>query len=118
MTAKSRGKRNSNAPRPELARQRATHASSSPAAPKKAAGGLPPLPDWDWRTFPVYFAFSVGGFAGLYLGLLSYWSGNDWFQLIVFVTFAMLLGWGLSRIMVRWTLSRKWGRLKAKPEES
>ena len=28
------------------------------------------MPAWKWKTFPVYFAFSMGGFIGLYVGVL------------------------------------------------
>ncbi|MEZ4482085.1 MAG: hypothetical protein R3B97_13215 [Dehalococcoidia bacterium] len=34
-------------------------------------------------------------------------TGNRWFTIVVFSAFAMLLGWGLSRILVRWLIHRK-----------
>ena len=101
MPSKSRRKRDSNAPRPELAR-------SSPAPAKAATPGQPrALTEWNWMTFPVFFAFSLGGFLGLYLGILTEATNNGWFEIVVFSGFAMLLGWGLSRIVVRWLVRRR-----------
>ena len=101
MPSKTRRKRDTNAPRPELAR-------SSPAPAK---GPIPTQPrqlgEWNWKTFPVFFAFSLGGFLGLYLGILTEATNNGWFEIVVFSGFAMLLGWGLSRIVVRWLVRRR-----------
>lgn len=100
-TSKNRRKRDSNTPRPELARP-------LPAAARHQSHPTPGvLGDWRWRTFPVFFAFALGGFLGLYLGILTESTSNRWFTLVVFSTFAMLLGWGLSRILVRWMMKRK-----------
>lgn len=101
MTAKSRRKRDTNAPRPELTRPAHT-------PPRHAASAQPrALAEWKWSTFPVFFAFSLGGFLGLYLGILTESTSNGWFRIIVFSGFAMLLGWGLSRILVRWLVHRR-----------
>ena len=71
------------------------------------------LPPWRWKTFPVYFAFSVGLFLGVYGGAIgaitaSGDDGNSAFFLIVSVLAAILLGFGLSRIVVRWMTQRNW----------
>jgi hypothetical protein len=68
------------------------------------------LTEYRWLTFPVYFAFSVGLFAGLYLGIVSAAVDNTWFTLIVFTASAMLMGWALSRLVVRWMVRRNWVR--------
>jgi hypothetical protein len=70
------------------------------------------MPAWHWRTFPVYFAFAVGGFVGLYMGLIAGAAANDGNDLVWVVTFAfwaILLGFGLSRLTSRWMISRNWG---------
>ncbi|MEO6397174.1 MAG: hypothetical protein ABIP13_01785 [Tepidiformaceae bacterium] len=64
------------------------------------------MPPWKWKTFPVYFAFSVGGFVGLYFGVIVQSVGNSALTYAVFVTFALLLGFGLSRLTTRFLLSR------------
>ena len=69
-----------------------------------------PLPKWNWRTFPVYFAFAVGGFLGLYMGLIAGATANETVQLVFFVFWALLLGFGLSRLTSRWMMSRSWGQ--------
>ncbi len=73
-----------------------------------------PLPEWKWRTFPVYFAFSLGAFIGLYLGLIVAAIGNGWAGTAVFVTVALMLGLGLSRLTTRWLLTRRFMQRRAK----
>lgn len=68
------------------------------------------MASWHWRTFPVYFAFSLGGFIGLYLGIISQAVNNSILSLVVFILFATLLGFGLSRITTRVMISRNWVR--------
>ena len=76
------------------------------------AGSGPPayvpvaMPAWKWKTFPVYFAFSMGGFIGLYVGVLVEWRNNLALTYGVFVAFALLLGFGLSRLTTRFLISR------------
>lgn len=67
-----------------------------------------PMPSWRWKTFPVYFAASAGGFIGLYLGVIVQAAGNSALTYAVFVTFALLLGFGLSRLTTRFLISRNW----------
>lgn len=89
---------------------------AQPAATgSQAVGGYQPtpMPVWRWRTFPVYMAFSVGGFFGLYMGLLAGATGGDSvFTMVAFVFWALLLGFGLSRLVSRWMLSRGWSRAR------
>lgn len=66
------------------------------------------MPDWKWKTFPVYFAFSVGGFIGLYMGVIVAGVENSVFTTVVFVAFALMLGFGLSRVSTRFLISRQW----------
>lgn len=73
-----------------------------------------PLPEWRWRTFPVYFAFSLGSFVGLYLGLIVAATGEGWLVTAVFVAVAIMLGLGLSRLTTRWVVSRRWTRPRPK----
>jgi VIT1/CCC1 family predicted Fe2+/Mn2+ transporter len=89
-------------------------ANPAPAAPG-VAPQMPPrvsaaMAPWHWRTFPVYFAFSLGGFIGLYLGIISQAVNNSILSLVVFILFASLLGFGLSRITTRVMVSRNWVR--------
>ena len=66
------------------------------------------MPDWKWKTFPVYFAFSIGGFIGLYFGVLVQAAENSALTYAVFVAFALLLGFGLSRLTTGFLISRNW----------
>lgn len=72
------------------------------------------MPNWEWRTFPVYFAFSLGGFIGLYMGLVAGATSNNTVSLIVFTVWAILLGFGFSRITSRWMMSHNWGRRRTR----
>jgi hypothetical protein len=104
MASRSRRRRDSNAPRPELARQ---DQPTRPQPKAASAAAAPPVPEWKWKTFPVFFAFAAGGFVGLYLGVLAQATDNQWLSLVVFTSFAMLLGWALSRFVVRWMMLRR-----------
>ncbi|MBA4180958.1 MAG: hypothetical protein C0506_10255 [Anaerolinea sp.] len=66
------------------------------------------MPEWKWRTFPVYFGFALGGFVGLYFGVIVAGVDNSAFTTVVFIGFALLLGFGLSRISTRFLISRQW----------
>lgn len=71
------------------------------------------MPVWRWRTFPVFMAFAVGGFLGLYMGILAGATGGDsTFTLAVFVFWALLLGFGLSRLVSTWMISHGWSRTR------
>ena len=85
-----------------------------PVQPSGDVGGGAPshvpvaMPNWKWKTFPVYFAFSVGGFIGLYFGVIVQATENSALTSGVFVGFALLLGFGLSRLTTRFLISRNW----------
>lgn len=96
-------------------RKRSGGNAASPPQAAQAVGGYQPtpMPAWRWRTFPVYMAFAVGGFLGLYMGLLAGATGGDSvFTMVVFVFWALLLGFGLSRLVSRWMISRGWSRAR------
>ena len=73
-----------------------------------------PLPDWRWKTFPVFFALAAGGFIGLYAGIVVQAANNAAISTLVFVAFALPLGFGFSRLSTRWLLSRRLVRARAK----
>lgn len=68
------------------------------------------MPKWQWRTFPVYFAFAIGGFLGLYMGIIAGATNNGAVTAVFFGLWAVLLGFGLSRLTSTWLLSRGWRR--------
>ncbi|GBD22490.1 hypothetical protein HRbin29_00121 [bacterium HR29] len=98
-------------------RKRKVGGTAQPQSPPQRTAALEralrPLPEWKWRTFPVYFAFSLGAFVGLYLGLIAA-AGPAWLGTAVFVTVAILLGLGLSRLTTRWLVTRDWMRRREK----
>ena len=71
------------------------------------------MPEWNWRTFPVFFAFAIGAFVGLYVGMVVAWSDNSAAQTSAFLVVALLLGLGFSRLSSRWMLSRNWIKPRA-----
>lgn len=75
----------------------------------------PPMPEWKWKAFPVYFAFALGGFIGLYFGVIVQAANNPVLTTAVFIGFALLLGFGLSRISTRFLISRQW--VKPRPRK-
>lgn len=97
---------------PSKRRQRRTRARSG-----GAEGGSQPviasLPEWKWRTFPVFMAFSFGGFLGMYLGFFAAEIGSAWYTTIIFVFFATMVGFGLSRLGTRWLMQR--GTIRPRP---
>ncbi|MBI5947712.1 MAG: hypothetical protein HY875_06215 [Chloroflexi bacterium] len=96
---------------------RAAHAPAAAGSTQPQAG-LPPLPPWHWRTFPVYFAGALGLFLGVYAGYLVGFvhaeTGNGTPTLVLFVTAALLLGFGLSRLTSRLMITRRW--VKPRPK--
>lgn len=76
-----------------------------------AAPRTTPMPDWKWRTFPVFFAFALGGFAGLYMGIFS--AESSGFFVFASAFWAVLLGLGFSRFTTRWIMSRQWAQRRA-----
>lgn len=77
-----------------------------------------PLPQWNWRTFPVFFAFALGLFLGSYFGVLAgdiqARNDNPVLVWVIFITSALLLGLAFSRFTTRWMLSRKIYRAQRK----
>ncbi len=69
------------------------------------------MPEWRWRTFPVFFAFALGGFAGLYMGIFA--SESPGFFVFASAFWAVLLGLGFSRFTTRWIMSRQWARRRS-----
>jgi hypothetical protein len=99
------------------ARKRRPRGGGSPGTPSGVPSAAPiqaqhvaAMPKWNWRTFPVYFAFAVGGFIGLYMGLIAGATENGALTAVVFGIWAVLLGFGLSRFTSMWLLSRGWTR--------
>lgn len=85
--------------------------AGQPVPQELRPGSVRPLTPWNWRTFPVYFAFSFGLFLGVYAGALGVIAGNDGnntFFLLISVAAAILFGFGLSRVAVRWMMARNW----------
>ena len=109
MTATSRKRRKSNAPRPELARTGQDSGHREEARPASLA---PPSP-WQWFTFPVYFALSLGLFIGVFMGIAAYDHENT--SLVIFLGTASMLGWGFSRFVVRWMTTHTW--VKPRPRK-
>jgi hypothetical protein len=83
---------------------------AAPARPTPAVqAALAPLSTWKWRTFPVYFAFSLALFIGVYVGMLAYAAndaGNTTVGLVVAGVPAVMLGLGFSRLMLRFMMTR------------
>lgn len=90
----------------------------SDSTPGQAPSSIPPLPVWHWRTFPVYFAGALGLFIGVYVGYLVGFvhaeTDNGTPTLVAFVTAALLLGFGLSRLTSRFMIARRW--VKPRPK--
>lgn len=104
------------------ARRKRAKGSAEPAQELQVepeAAKAPPiaLAEWKWATFPVYFAFSGGLFIGVYSGAIGIWAerqGNNNVFLVVSVTASLLLGFALSRLVLRFVIGRRWIRPKAK----
>jgi hypothetical protein len=84
-----------------------------------AAGSSPtgrsiPMPDWKWKTFPVYFAFAIGGFIGMYTGVVAGAAESNNYFTIIAIFWAVLLGFGFSRFTTRWIVSRQWARRRSR----
>ncbi len=94
------------------------HAESRPPGPPTtpAAASIAvtvPLPDWKWKTFPVFFAFAVGTFIGVYAGFVAGALNDQTITLVVFVGIAILFGFALSRFTTRWLMSKNWIKPRA-----
>ena len=102
-------RRRSKAPR-SAATAVAPVAVQSPARHTPVVGGATRLtaPTYRWRQFPVYFALVLGLFIGLELGLVAGWLESSLLTTIFSVGVAILLGFGIARLVVVWMVSRNW----------
>lgn len=103
----------------DLAPNPAATTTATTAAPPKdqntAVDSRPvPMPDWKWKTFPVYFAFAMGGFIGMYTGVIAGAADNPNFFTFFAIFWAILLGVGFSRFTTRWIMSRQWAQKRAR----
>lgn len=67
------------------------------------------MAQWNWRTFPVFFALALGLFAGVYMGILAEYArsnGNGMPMNVVFITTALFFGFALSRVTSRFLVNR------------
>ncbi len=64
----------------------------------------PPLPEWKWRTMPVFIALSAGLFVGLYLGMVA--TGTGIAATVIFLIVAGMLGISVSRYVMRLLMQR------------
>ena len=64
----------------------------------------------------MFCALSVGLFVGVYAGFIAGLNDESHrtFQLVVFITAALVLGLSFSRLMTRFLVSRNWVRPRAK----
>ena len=89
------------------------HPGVTQALPPQAGSTPTPMPVWRWRTLPVFFAFSLGGFIGLEVGIVAGGSDSQGLALSAFAVFAVMLGLAFSRVMTRFLISRRW--IKPRP---
>jgi hypothetical protein len=101
---------------PQAARA-ATEAPAPAAAGSTPTGRTIPMPDWKWKTFPVYFAFAIGGFVGMYTGVIAGAAESSTYFTFIAIFWAVLLGFGFSRFTTRWIVSRQWARRQARKRQ-
>lgn len=109
MSTKRRSKRpgvSTTAPMP--GQTSATH------APVAGGASRPTPPTYRWRQFPVYFALVLGLFIGLELGLVAGWLESSLLTTLFSVSVAILLGFGIARLVVVWMISRNWVKPRAR----
>lgn len=102
--------------------RRVREATAQPTATVvKPVAGPPratkPLPEWKWRTFPVFCAFAVAFFLGVYGGIPAGIASENGYALpttVLTLAAALLLGLALSRITTRWIVAHNWVRRKKK----
>jgi len=70
----------------------------------KQQAAPPPLPEWKWRTMPVFIALSAGLFVGLYLGMVA--TGTGIAATVIFLVVAGMLGISVSRYVMRLLMQR------------
>jgi hypothetical protein len=87
------------------------HQVAAQAAPSAAPGPVhapPPVPQYKWKTFPVYFAFWLGALIFLWLGIIAGATGNTTFSTVVQVVVALFLGFGMARLVTTWMREHNW----------
>lgn len=70
----------------------------------KQQAAPPALPEWKWRTMPVFIALSAGLFVGLYLGMVA--TGTGIAATVIFLIVAGMLGISVSRYVMRLLMQR------------
>ena len=85
----------------------ATPVSAAPAPSGAAVARIAP-PKYQWRQFPVYFALALGMFIGLELGLIAGWLESSLLTTLFSAGVAVLLGFGVARLVVVWMMNRNW----------
>jgi hypothetical protein len=100
--------------RQRRAREHQVAQAAPSAAPGPGATPAPPLPEWKWKTFPVYFAFWLAALIFLELGIIAGASGNSTFTTVVSGVVALFLGFGVARLAVNWMMRHQW--VKPRPK--
>lgn len=88
-----------------------TGAQPAAVSERDDRGMVLPLPEWKWRTFPVYFALTLGLMVGVWAGSaagVNAEDGDDQPLMILFIVSALLFGFALSRLTTRLMLSKQW----------
>ncbi|MEX0782339.1 MAG: hypothetical protein WD557_06785 [Dehalococcoidia bacterium] len=99
--------------RQRRAQQHVVPQAAPGSAPGPAAGTRPALPEWKWKTFPVYFAFWLGALIFFQLGLIAAEVGGGFYTLVG-AGVALFLGFGVARFVVNWMMRHDWVKPRAK----
>jgi hypothetical protein len=94
--------------------QTAIPGAAQTATPGPAATPKPPVPEFKWKTFPVYFAFWLGALIFLELGIIAGATGNSAFTTVISAVVALFLGFGVARLAVNWMMRHNW--VKPRPK--
>ena len=92
----------------------AVQPTTASTATAEGANARPPLPEWKWKTFPVYFAFWAAALIFLELGIIAGDTGQSTFTTVVTVVVALFLGFGVARLTTTWLRQHDW--VKARPK--
>lgn len=85
-------------------RRRRRGRESGAAVATTTGGSPPPLPEWRWRTMPVFTALAFGLFAGMILGPAI--TGTGIAGTVTFLIVAGMLGYAVSRLLTRLLMRR------------
>ena len=84
----------------------------APQAESRPVAGVMPLPQWKWRTFPVFFALAAGLFLGTWIGsltgIVAAENDNSLPMNTALIIAAILFGAALSLFATRFMMSRQW----------